>query len=116
MGAGVGWGCGGRTGLGGRGGVGWLGWAGWLAVLGWAGPGRAGQNMKNYENNMTNICFPVNIYLKENPTRDVIILSHVKEILELDYVAVKKYTNRPMALYSSMLNCKEIAKITVVGI
>jgi len=58
----------------------------------------------------------INRYLHQNPTRDVIVLSHVKEILVQDYAAIKKYTNAPIGIYSAMLNSKTVARITVAGI
>lgn len=58
----------------------------------------------------------INRYLYHNPTSDVVVLSHVKEILEQDYKAIIKYTDVPVGLYSSMLNSKEIKRVTVAGI
>jgi len=55
-------------------------------------------------------------YLYQNPTRDVVVLSHVKEILEQDYKAIVEYVDEPVGVYSAMLNKKEIKKVTVAGI
>jgi len=57
-----------------------------------------------------------NEYLYRNPTRDVIVLSHVAEILSQDYSALLKYVDEPIGLYSSMLNSKEIKRVTVASI
>lgn len=58
----------------------------------------------------------VNKYLYKNPTRDVVILSHVKEILEQDYEKILKYVDEPVGLYSAMLKSRTIERITVAGI
>ena len=55
-------------------------------------------------------------YLYENPTKDVVVLSHVKEILEQDYKAIKQYVDEPVGVYSAMLEKKEICRVTVAGI
>lgn len=55
-------------------------------------------------------------YLYRYPTRDIVVLSHVKEILEQDYEKITKYTDEPIGLYSAMLKSKVIEKITVAGI
>jgi DNA repair protein RadD len=58
----------------------------------------------------------IKAYLYQNPIRDIIVLSHVKEILEQDYEKIIKYTDEPVGLYSAMLKSKEIKRITVAGI
>lgn len=58
----------------------------------------------------------INRYLYQNPTSDIVVLSHVKEILEQDYKAIIKYTDVPVGLYSAMLNSKDIRRVTVAGI
>jgi len=55
-------------------------------------------------------------YLYRHPTRDIVVLSHVKEILEQDHEKILKYVDEPVGLYSSMLKSKTIEKITVAGI
>lgn len=46
----------------------------------------------------------------------VLLLSHVKEILEQNEESIKKYTGLPVAVYSASINRKEIGPITVAGI
>ena len=55
-------------------------------------------------------------FLYTHPLRDIVVLSHVKEILEQDYKKILKYTDEPIGLYSAMLNSREIKKVTVAGI
>jgi len=58
----------------------------------------------------------IKAYLYRNPTSDIVVLSHVKEILEQDYEKITKYTDEPIGLYSAMLKSKTIERITVAGI
>jgi DNA repair protein RadD len=58
----------------------------------------------------------INRYLYQNPTSNVVVLSHVKEILEQDYKAIEKYIDVSLGLYSSMLNSRTIERVTVAGI
>lgn len=46
----------------------------------------------------------------------IVVLSHVKEILEQNHSAIESYIGTDVALYSSMLNRKEIGQVTVAGI
>jgi len=46
---------------------------------------------------------------------DVVVLSHVKEIVEQDYNSIKKFIP-DVGLYSAGLKTKEIKKVTVAGI
>lgn len=55
-------------------------------------------------------------YLKKN-NKDILILSHTKEILKQDYMALKKYGFRDFGLYSAGLDKRETGRrITVAGI
>jgi len=53
---------------------------------------------------------------KRWPGQKILIISHVKEILQQDYNTIKDHTNLPIGLYSSGLNSKTIKNITVAGI
>ena len=55
-------------------------------------------------------------YIKENPDKHIIILSHVSEILSQNYNHLKKHINEPLGLYSAQLKSKTINRITVAGI
>lgn len=46
----------------------------------------------------------------------VLLLSHVKEILEQNEKSIKKYTGLPVAVYSASMGRKEIGPITVAGV
>lgn len=48
--------------------------------------------------------------------RHVIILSHVKEILEQNYSTIKNFCICGLGIYSSMLNRREVREVTVAGI
>jgi DNA repair protein RadD len=47
---------------------------------------------------------------------NILVLSHVKEIIEQDYNAIKNFTGRDVGLYSAGLFSKEIRQVTVAGI
>lgn len=48
--------------------------------------------------------------------RQIIVLSHVKEILEQDHKKIEEYTGIKAGLYSSMLESRTIEQVTVAGI
>lgn len=57
------------------------------------------------------------IVSKKWPEQKILVISHVKEILEQNYSAIKKHTkNVEIGLYSSGLKSKKINNITVAGI
>lgn len=47
---------------------------------------------------------------------EVVVLSHVKEILEQNYKSLRKYLNMPIGVNSSMLGKREKKQVTVAGI
>lgn len=47
---------------------------------------------------------------------NILVISHVKEILEQDHKAIQEYVGESVGLYSAGLDSKEIKKITVAGI
>lgn len=55
-------------------------------------------------------------YLYRHPTRKIVVLSHVKEILEQDYEKITKYIPHEIGLYSAMLKSRTIRQVTVAGI
>ena len=64
------------------------------------------------------MCLIVDKILSARPTSNILILSHVKEILEQDHSALDRYFEGEieLGLYSAGLNSKTIKKITVAGI
>lgn len=62
------------------------------------------------------LCGIVDEVISLKPTWNILILSHVKEILEQNHSALEKYFNIEIGLYSQGLNSKTIKKITVAGI
>ena len=73
------------------------------------------------------VCKLVDRILSENPNENILILSHVKEILEQDHDALREFFEwdeeadclsdySQIGVYSSGLKRKEIKKITVAGI
>jgi DNA repair protein RadD len=63
------------------------------------------------------ICDFVDKYLTNIPRAKILILSHIKEILEQDYDALKKYFEGiEIGLYSAGMASRTISKITVAGI
>lgn len=63
------------------------------------------------------ICEFINQYLSDKIGSNVLVLSHVKEILEQDYKALTEYFDGyEVGLYSQGLDSKTIRKITVAGI
>ena len=55
-------------------------------------------------------------YLEENPDKNVLVVSHVKEILEQNYKSLDEEIDEEIGLYSAGLGRKDIKRITVVGI
>jgi len=55
-------------------------------------------------------------FLEENPDKNIVVLSHVKEILQQNYDSLIKYLKQDIGLYSAMLNRREIEQITIAGI
>lgn len=63
------------------------------------------------------LCLVTELYLDENITKDVLILSHRSTILEQDLAALEEwFPDFEMGLYSAGLGSKEKKKITVAGI
>lgn len=62
------------------------------------------------------MCGLIDDYITEHPTRNVLIISHIAEILQQDHKALEKYFHIDIGLYSSGLNSRTIKKITVAGI
>lgn len=63
------------------------------------------------------LCEFVNRFLTEKIDSNILVLSHVKEILEQDHDALAKYFDGfSVGLYSKGLHSKTITKITVAGI
>lgn len=62
------------------------------------------------------ICLIILKWLKENPNKKVLVLSHVREILEQNYNSLKENLDNKIGVYSAGLGRKEIKQITVAGI
>lgn len=58
----------------------------------------------------------INLYLSEKPTANILVLSHVREILEQNHSSLESYLKVGIGLYSAGLNSKKIEQITVAGI
>lgn len=63
------------------------------------------------------MCEFIDTYLSENPLHRILVLSHVKEILEQNYAALEEHFDGiTIGLYSAGLASRTIEKITVAGI
>jgi DNA repair protein RadD len=63
------------------------------------------------------ICDLVDQVLSDYPTEEILVLSHVREILEQDYNALVSYFEGvDIGLYSAGLNSRTVKRITVAGI
>lgn len=63
------------------------------------------------------MCLFVNAYMTEHPEDEIVVLSHVAEILEQDYAALTRFFGEAfVGLWSASLKTKEKKKITVAGI
>lgn len=62
------------------------------------------------------ICETINLYLSYRPTANVLILSHVSEILEQNHESLEFFFGIDIGLYSAGLGSRKIKKITVAGI
>ena len=63
------------------------------------------------------MCLFADAYLTQFPDHNILVLSHVKEILEQDYTALEEYfEGHTIGLWSSGLHSRSIRKITVAGI
>jgi len=58
----------------------------------------------------------IDAYLTDNPLAEILVVSHVQEILEQNYKSIHSEYGRFCGLYSAGLGHKEIKKITVAGI
>ena len=63
------------------------------------------------------MCGFIDEYITKNPMHNILVLSHVKEILQQDEEAITEYFDGfPIGIYSAGLREKSIKKITVAGI
>jgi len=63
------------------------------------------------------ICDFIDRYLTKNPSARILVLSHIKEILQQDFDAIEEFFDgMEVGLYSSGLESKIVKKITVAGI
>lgn len=63
------------------------------------------------------ICDFIDAYLTKHPAASILILSHIKEILQQDYdTLVEHFEGIDIGLYSSGLKSRTVEKITVAGI
>jgi DNA repair protein RadD len=63
------------------------------------------------------MCEFIDLYLTDKYSSNVLIISHVKEILEQDFDAIEEhFDGMPIGLYSAGLDSRTIGKITVAGI
>ncbi len=63
------------------------------------------------------ICNFIDSYLTKNPEAKILVLSHIKEILEQDFDALEEFFyGIEIGLYSVGLDSREVKKITVAGI
>ena len=61
------------------------------------------------------ICLIIIEWLKLNPNKNVLVVSHVKEILEQNYKSLSNNLETNIGLYSSGLGRKDTSVVTVVG-
>ena len=61
------------------------------------------------------ICLIIVEYLKKNPEKNILVVSHVREILEQNYNEIVTELDEPIGLYSSGLGRKDVNRVTVVG-
>ncbi len=63
------------------------------------------------------ICMLIDKILSSHPLANILIASHIKEILEQNHNAITEYfSGIEIGLYSAGMGCKKICKITVAGI
>lgn len=64
------------------------------------------------------LCMMIDELLTKNSKHNILVLSHVQEILEQDYSAIDRYFEyyADLGMYSAGLGKREIEKITVAGI
>lgn len=63
------------------------------------------------------LCKLIDLILSANPVENILVLSHVSEILEQNHESLQNYFGETfIGLYSSGLKTREIKKITVAGI
>jgi len=63
------------------------------------------------------LCLMLDMYLKDNPHNEVLVLSHTKEIVEQDFNAITRFLPEiPVAIHSAGLGLRDRAQITVAGI
>ena len=62
------------------------------------------------------LCGLVDEIISLKPLWNILILSHVKEILDQNHIALEEYFNIDIGLYSAGLDTKTIKKITVASI
>lgn len=55
-------------------------------------------------------------FLSIHPDKNVVVLSHVREILQQNYKSLSNYLDVEVGVYSAMLNRREIRKVTIAGI
>ena len=61
------------------------------------------------------ICLIIIEYLKRNPDKNILVVSHVKEILEQNYNTLVSELDEDIGVYSAGLGRKDVRQITVVG-
>ena len=63
------------------------------------------------------LCGITNLYLSENPHKNIVVLSHNSKILSQDHQSLSEYFPEiEIGLYSAGLKTREVRKITVAGI
>lgn len=62
------------------------------------------------------IAMTVDRFLKENPSKTILILSHVSEILRQDRDALIGLPDSKIGIYSAQLNSRTIKQVTIAGI
>lgn len=61
------------------------------------------------------ICGIIIEWIKENPNKNILVISHVKEILQQNYEELSKELDEKIGVYSAGLGRKDTKRVTVVG-
>ncbi len=61
------------------------------------------------------ICLIIIEYIKNNADKNILVVSHVKEILRQNYKELDNELNESIGLYSAGLSRKDVERVTVVG-
>ena len=54
-------------------------------------------------------------WIKKNPNKNILVISHVKEILQQNYDELTQHLDEPIGVYAAGLNRKDTARVTIVS-